>query len=180
MSDMSEYDFGISKIEYADLGNIQWRSEIGEFRIPPNSIIKVTLTLIHQSGTSRPARDWSKSPIWFRTNKDQQFLVIELDSPQENAGKPRFYLHHLEFVDQHGIAFLPTISHSVHGGGHHPGRPANETFSEHTNSLTLNLAFPGSGTPNSFRFKLWASDREINGRLVDGDPLVGNDPPPPH
>ena len=174
---MSEYDFGLSKIEYADLSDFQWFSESGEFRTPPDNIIKVTLTLIHQSGSPRPTRDWSKSPIWFRTNMNQQFLFIQFISPQVNGAKPRFYLNHLEFVDQHGIPFLPTISHSVHGGGTHSNRPADEPFSEHANSLLLNLAFPGKDPPKSFRFKLWANDREINGRLVDCDPLVGNDPP---
>lgn len=174
---MSEYDFGLSKIEYADLSDFQWFSDIGKLLTPPDNIIKVTLTLVHQSGDTRPTRDWSKSPIWFRTNQNRQFLLIKFISPQLNGAKPRFFLNHLEFVDQHGIPFLPTISHSVHGGEPPSNRPANEHFSEHTDSIVLNLAFPDKDPPRSFRFKLFANDRETNGRLVDCDPLVGNDPP---
>lgn len=173
----SEYDFGPSRIEYADLASFQWFSETGGLRIPPDNIIRLTLTLIHQSGSPRPVRDWSRSPIWFQTKQDKQFLIIDFFSPQENGGKPRFYLNHLEFVDRNGAEFLPTISHSVHGGGTYSGRPASEPFRKHTNSVVLNLAFPGQDPPNSFRFKLWVRDRELSDRLVDCDPLVGNDPP---
>lgn len=174
---MSEYDFSPSKIEYADLDSFQWFSQIGELRTPPDNIIRLTLTLIHQSGSSRPVRDWSRSPIWFQTNEDQQFLIIDFFSPQENGGKPRFYLDHLEFIDSEGAKFLPTISHSVHGGGTYSGLPASERFGKHTNSVVLNLAFPGRRPANSFRFKLWACDRELGDRLIDCDPLVGNNPP---
>ena len=169
---MNEIDFNLASIQYFDIEELKNRELTAP---PPDNQIVVTVALTHYTGTNIPSRVWSDKSIWFQTTNENQELRINLVSPQITAEKPRFYLSHLELIDAEANKFIKEITHMHPGGA--KTMAAQQHFSEHTYSIVMHLAFPGKKPRTSFEFKLWAKDREKNDRLINCDPLVGNDPP---
>ena len=136
--------------------------------------IHTKLFVSHNAGTKIPDYRWEDRQIWFNTSNNEQFLEIEIISPQEWQEKPRFHLHKLHANSLHRIREVKHRSERQNNWLS-LGNKTDE-LPEHTRFIRLTLTLPGQGTATSFKLCVYSRDRELQ-HDINCDPLVGNDPP---
>jgi hypothetical protein len=175
LSPESTFVFSSGNIAYRNFAGSEFYPLIDEEgRINSTDYASTSVMVAHQPGTHIPVYRWEDREIWFYTNNDRQYLELEIVSPQQWQDRPRFDLHR---IHSNSLRWIRAVEHRFDSRENwRMLKSVEEKLPEHTRFVRLTLILPGHGHPTSFKFSIYARDRQFD-KPINCDPLVGNDPP---
>jgi hypothetical protein len=176
MSRESPAVFSCEDFEYGDSSRVDFFVSKSDSRGSIREIdrIRTRLTVAHPPNSQIHDYRWEDREIWFYTSHDNQYLEIEILSPQIWQEEPRFHLHK---IHSNSLDHVSAVEHRLHGNDRWTIlSDKSAPVPEHTRFIRLTLNLPGHGPRRSFKLSVYSRDRERL-RDINCDPLVGNDPP---